>query len=103
MKSSPLYWIASILIGIAMVLFGVSKDFLWAIFILAFLAMIVTYYRSAIRQGHSGLVVLPLKKGPVGYDGLKLKMNENESRVAVGSALLIAGILIGVVITIVTP
>lgn len=102
MKSSPLFWIAPVLIGFAMVLYGVPGSILLAIFFFAFLSMIITYYRSAIRQGHSGLVFLPLKKGPFGYDGLKLKMNEAESRVVVGSAFLIAGMLVGVVFTIAT-
>ena len=44
---------------------------------LSFLALIITYYRSnEPRQGHyTGLVILPIKRGPVGYDGLKLSLN----------------------------
>ena len=100
MKLAPLLWIALFLVGAAMAPLGVPGDFLVAIFLIAFIAIIVTYYRSAIRQGHSGLVVLPLKKGPFGYDGLQLKLNSSESRVVLGSGLLIAGLLAGAVIAI---
>ena len=100
MKLTPLLWIAIFLIGVAMAPLGIPGNVLWTIFVLAFLAIIVTYYRSAIRQGHSGLVFLPTKKGPFGYDGLKLQMNTIESRVTLGSSVLIAGILAGIVLAI---
>jgi hypothetical protein len=98
MNLAPLLWIALFLVGAALAPLGVPGDSLVAIFLIAFLAIIVTYYRSAIRQGHSGLVILPIKKGPFGYDGLQLKLNTPESRVILGSGLLIAGILAGVVV-----
>ena len=100
MKLTPLLWIALFLGGVAMAPLGVPGNVLWTIFVVAFLAIIVTYYRAAIRQGHSGLVFLPIKKGPFGYDGLKLQMNTSETRVTFGCALLIAGILAGIVLAI---
>ena len=100
MKLTALLWIVLFLVGVAMAPLGMPGNVLWTIFVLAFLAIIVTYYRSAIRQGHSGLVFLPIKKGPFGYDGLKLQMNTTESRVTLGSSLLIAGMLSGVVLAI---
>ena len=100
MNLTSLLWVAIFLVGAAMGLLGVPGDVLWTIFVIAFLAIIVTYYRSAIRQGHSGLVFLPIKKGPFGYDGLKLKMNATELRITLGSTLLIAGILAGVLLAI---
>ncbi len=98
MNQSLWLWLTAFLAGAALAPLGVPGDALVAVFLIAFLAIIVTYYRSAIRQGHSGLVVLPLKKGPFGYDGLQLKLNKSELRVTLGSAFLVAGILTGAVI-----
>ena len=78
-----------------MVPVGVSGILFGTIIVVAFLVVIVTYYRAAIRQGHSGIVILPIKRGPVGYDGLKLQLNAVESQVLLGCTLLIAGMFAG--------
>ena len=100
MSLTSILWIALFLAGAAMAPLGIPGDVLWGIFVIAFVVVIGTYYRSAIRQGHSGLVFLPLKKRPFGYDGLKLELDAAESRLTLACGLLIAGIIAGVVLAI---
>ncbi len=44
--------------------------------------------------------MLPLKRGPFGYDGLKLQMSTLESGVLLACAILIAGMFAGLVVAI---
>ena len=95
MKLKPVLWISAFLAGVAIAWLGASGGVVTAIFLGAFLAMIITYYRCAWRQGHSGIVPLPFKKGPFGSDGLQLKLNDLESSIVLSSLLLIAGMVVG--------
>lgn len=65
-----------------------------------FAVIIATYLRSAWRQGHSGSVILPLKRGPFGYDGLKLKMSDGESSLLFSCAVLLLGMFAGLIVAI---
>ena len=98
MNLTWILWIALFLAGASMVPLGVPGGVFSGIVVLAFVVIIATYYRAAIRQGHSGLVILPIKKGPVGYDGLRLQTNTIESKVLLGCTLLILGTIAGLVL-----
>ena len=50
---------------------------------LLFTAMFV-YYRAAWRQGHSGIAVIPVVRGPLGLSGLTLRLSASE-RVAISA------------------
>ncbi len=93
-------WIALFVLGLALAPFGVSGDVFMGIIVMCFLIIIVTSLRAAWRQGHSGSVILPIKRGPFGYDGLKLKANPIESSITIGCALFIVGMFAGLVVAI---
>ena len=93
-------WLALFVLGLALAPLGVSGDVFMGIIVMCFLIIIVTNLRAAWRQGHSGSVILPFKRGPFGYDGLKLKASPVESSIIIGSALVIAGMFAGLVIAI---
>ncbi len=66
----------------------------------SFVTIIVTVYVMSWRQGHSGVVILPLRDGPFGWKGLKNKTNSTERDIVVCCSALIAGLIIGVAIVI---
>jgi len=97
MKLRLALWIALFSLGVALVPLGISGGVFMGIIVLCFVVIIATYLRSAWRQGHSGSVILPFKRGPFGYDGLKLKMSSVESDILFACAISIVGMFAGLV------
>ncbi len=100
MKLRAAIWIAVFLLGMMAAPLGVSGGLFMGIVLLCFAVIIITYYRAAWRQGHSGSAIIPLKRGPFGYDGLKLEASKTESIILVGCALIILGMFAGLVVAI---
>lgn len=100
MKLRLALWIALLSLGIVLVPLGISDGVFMGVIVFCFVVIIATSLRSAWRQGHSGSVLLPIKRGPFGYDGLKLKTSALESGVLFACAILIVGMFAGLVIAI---
>jgi hypothetical protein len=95
MNPSALFYVIAFVTGASLVPLGAPSWLVIGALLGAFFVIIVAGYLIAWRQGHSGIVILPLKNGPFGADGLKLGSSSVEARVVWSSVALIAGLLAG--------
>jgi len=86
-----LVYVVAYVLGAALPLLGLPFNVV-VITLVALLAVaMVVCYMSAWRQGHSGVVIFPLIKGPFGASGLSLRLSNSE-RIVIGA---IAAFILG--------
>ena len=64
-----------------------------------FVLMILLAYIMSWRQGHSGVVFVPLRKGPFGDDGLLNRTAPMETQIIRHCMAFILGVLLGIFAT----
>jgi hypothetical protein len=101
MKSWPeviTVMLIAFLAGVIVVPLKLPSWVFFAVLICSFLIIIVFAYKMAWRQGHSGIVMLPIRRGSFGTEGLGLKTNSFEKKIIMGCIALLLGLLVGFVI-----
>jgi len=90
-----IYLFAAVL-GAGLPLFNLPLSAMTSLVVALLIAAIGLYYRAAWRQGHSGIVILPLVAGQFGASALTLRLSKSERAAIAAIAMFFFGLGCGV-------